>query len=193
METNEEYVEEWLDASFMENTCKATNESVITKPLEVRVNDELPVTRSHTNSVTPDRTTNISCSSLPSPSVSTITTSSLEISNSKRLLSSAHQKPRKKSKLNSEDAAYTTALEALANSMKQPIIIKSIDQQDGTYLKDSTKNSSNILDPVDTCMAFVGSIVKRIKNEILKLDIMNTLVQTVINASTENLENERCN
>lgn len=44
-------------------------------------------------------------------------------------------------------------------------------------------------DPVDACMAFIASILKGLKYEILKLEIMHVLVQTVINASTQNLKN----
>lgn len=73
--------------------------------------------------------------------------------------------------------------------MRQPIIIKSTDA--------SKKNlSNNMSDPVDTCITFVGSILKRFKIETLKLEVINTLVQTVINAinaSTQDLESIRRN
>lgn len=48
-------------------------------------------------------------------------------------------------------------------------------------------------DPVDICMAFIGSMLKNFKNKILKFEVMNTLIRTVINATTENLENARQN
>jgi len=54
----------------------------------------------------------------------------------------------------------------------------------------STNNpSNNISDLVDMCMIFVGSMLKRFKNE--KLEVVNTLVQTVINTNTQDLETAR--
>lgn len=87
-----------------------------------------------------------------------------------------NSKTSKKSKSQSENA-YAEAVEALADSIKQPIIVRD------AY----TNNPSNMSDPVDTCMTFVGSILKRFTNEKLKFEVMNELVQTVINASTQAL------
>lgn len=43
-------------------------------------------------------------------------------------------------------------------------------------------------DSIDTCMNFLGSLLKKIQSRDIQLDIMNTLVQTVINASVTDLQ-----
>lgn len=55
----------------------------------------------------------------------------------------------------------------------------------------STNNPSNNISDPDICMIFMGSMLKRFKNETLKLEVMNTLIQTVINANTQDLETTR--
>jgi len=43
-------------------------------------------------------------------------------------------------------------------------------------------------DPVDTCISFLGSLIKKIQSLDLRLDTMNTLVQTIINASVSDIQ-----
>jgi len=89
----------------------------------------------------------------------------------------------KKRKLDSE-TVYVGAIEALAHSIKQPITVQRTD----TSINNS---ANNVLDPVDTCMAFIGSLLKHFKNERLQFQVMNRLVEMVIIASTEDLQGEK--
>lgn len=161
------------------------NESILPKSLKVETvnNQILSNTSSHATSafVTLNRTPFSANISRPPSSINPANsiTSSSGISSDSRLISSA-QKSRKKCKTNTD--VYAGAIEALADSIKQPIIVKSTNA--------STNNpSNNISDPVDMCMIFVGSMLKRFKNE--KLEVMNTLVQTVINTNTQDIETAR--
>lgn len=58
-------------------------------------------------------------------------------------------------------------------------------------LKTSTTPINNPInkdeDVVNNCMKFIGSLLKDFPNSELKLEVMNTLIQTVINVKTEYL------
>ncbi|XP_046386397.1 uncharacterized protein LOC124156110 [Ischnura elegans] len=48
-------------------------------------------------------------------------------------------------------------------------------------------STNSMFCPVDACMSFLGSILKQFQSEELRLEVMNTLVQTVITARTSDL------
>ncbi|KAJ4428481.1 hypothetical protein ANN_24518, partial [Periplaneta americana] len=75
----------------------------------------------------------------------------------------------KKRKSQPGQGAFAMAFESIAYSLSQPI----------TMAAPSC--------PVDTCMTFLGSVLKEFKSEQLKLDVMNSLVQAVINAKSTDL------
>lgn len=168
---------------------KIINESTFPKSSEVETinNQFLPKTSSHSITsifVTPNRTS--FSANIPHPSSSikpaNSITSSSGISSRSHLISSA-QKSRNKSKTNIN--VYAGAIEALADSIKQPIIVTSTNASANNPL-------NNISDPVDMCMIFVGSMLKYFKNEMLKFEVMHTLVQIVINANiTQDSETTR--
>ncbi|XP_032689109.1 uncharacterized protein LOC116852656 [Odontomachus brunneus] len=89
-------------------------------------------------------------------------------------------KKRKSSKCNND--TYSDDIKITADTLQQPIVVKPPDIAVNNLSCDTS-------DPVDACMAFVGSLLKNIKNKVLKLDVMHVLIQTVINASTTDLEN----
>lgn len=80
----------------------------------------------------------------------------------------------KKQKTQSEDI-YVDAVQSIAQSLKTPL---------PTSINNVTDND----EPINTYMKFLGSLLKNFKCPQLKLDIMNTLVQTVINASAVDLK-----
>lgn len=86
-----------------------------------------------------------------------------------------------RSKRNNDDV-YVEAIETIAQSLKTPLSIPSVN---------NTTNSTT--DSIDTCMNFLSSLLKKIQSRDIQLDIMNTLVQTVINASITDLERAKRN
>jgi len=60
-----------------------------------------------------------------------------------------------------------------------------------TPLTTSVSNVTDILDPVHACMSFLGSLIKNVQLPESRLDIMNTLIQTVIKASTIDVERSK--
>lgn len=78
----------------------------------------------------------------------------------------------KKRKLNKpkDEDVYVKAIESIAESLKIP------SPTPVNVMKD-------IADPVDACMSFLGSLLKKIQSRDKQLDVMNNLVQTVMNAS----------
>lgn len=196
---NEESIEEWLDVSF--ENFEATSESVLTEPEteNASINNLIvPITNSHaTTSVTSDKTSSIPHSSHPISPNNSINRSSRPsspinsatslsgINNNKHSSLSLSQKSRKKFKSNSADAC-SRAIEALANSMNQLIIVKITDTNE--------PSNNNMSDPiVDSCVTFMGQLLKHFKNEILKFEVMNTLVQTIMNPKSQDLETTRHN
>jgi len=201
------YAEEWLDEEYRNFANEWTNEStssfIDSSEVAESVNNQVsPVISSCIPSTIPERTdrtlnriperskTPLSTGiPRPSPSISPANSiaSSSGINNRTRPSSSISPSPTiqttKKRKLDSE-TVYAGAIEALAHSIKQPITVQRTDT--------STNNSANnVLDPVDTCMAFIGSLLKHLKNESLQFQVMNRLVEMVISASTENLQGEK--
>lgn len=78
---------------------------------------------------------------------------------------------RKKARPNSIDEEYTGAID---ESMRQPITTMEI-----------SNTSSSLSDPVDSFVAYLGSLLKSFQNEDLKLDVMNNVSQIVMNAKLE--------
>ncbi|XP_036150677.1 uncharacterized protein LOC118648473 [Monomorium pharaonis] len=109
-----------------------------------------------------------------SPSTSCSVQSSPNVGNALQSSSTTHNP--KKQKIKNGDA-YVEAVESIAQSLKMPLTPV-------TPVNVATDST----DPVDTCMNFLGSLIKNIRTPDLKLDIMNTLVQTVVNASLTDLE-----
>lgn len=132
-----------------------------------------------------DDTENISTSStLPSATTSSTTKSPASFfssgsSSSEPSVSQGSQKKRKTSQFD-DLQSYVGAIESIADSLRQPQSIPSAIE-------------SRSLDPVDSCVRFLGSILKEINCEELKLDVMNTLVQTVINAKTNDIQKTQIN
>lgn len=125
--------------------------------------------------------TNLQLRSVPFSNLSNINTSPSRCSGSRSqssdICNTSQSLPivrnSKKRKLNSEDV-YIKAVESIAESIKMP--------STPVHVKtDST-------DPVDTCVSFLRSLLKKIQSRDIQLDVMNTLVQTVVNASTMDLE-----
>lgn len=172
--------EEWLEETYLieDSTDKSITDksptTSFTEPSVTLVNDQFSPNNHTATSDTHDRTSvsiNIPCSfSAISPANSAASSSG---SSGIRRLSQINTTKKRKSD------NYAGAIEALADSLKQPIVVNSSNA--------STNRSLNDADPVDACMAFIGSVLKRFKNKTFKFEVMNTLVQTVINASTENL------
>ncbi|XP_069700086.1 uncharacterized protein [Periplaneta americana] len=79
----------------------------------------------------------------------------------------------KRRKIHPGQGAYAVALESIADSLSQPVTV--------------TAQSAPAC-PVDACMALLGSMLKEFRSEQLKLDVMNSLVQAVINAKSIDLE-----
>jgi len=168
---DEEYVEEeWLYIHAKNTSDKSTTNSQLTQPSRTVVasTQSLDTTLHAANSETPHRTC---CSA---------STVSLGVNSS---LHSIHSltKTAKKRKLNNNNT-YSDDIKII-DTLKQPIVIKSGFSQDTA----ANSLSHNASDPVDACTAFIGSILKSIDNEVLKLNTMNILVQTVINASIQDL------
>lgn len=197
---NDTYVEEQLGEEYRNFADKSTNESTSSfidlSEIAESINKQvLPVISSCIPSKIPNRTdrtlnkilersrtplfTNIP---RPPPSISSANSiaPSLGVNNRKHSPSSITQTF---SKLDSE-TVYAGAIEALAHSIKQPI--QQIDAP--------TNNSlNNVSDLMDTCMAFVGSILKRFRSKSLQFQIMNRLIEMFINTSTEDLQRTRDN
>lgn len=205
MDTYEEVVEEeWLESEYVRNFAdKSTIESIssLIESSEVTLdnNQFSPIinscpTTSKILNKNPDRSPNRTPDRIMTPLSINIPRPPLPISPSNSTSSSGVSgrtscpspkvKTTKKRKLDSENV-YAGAIEALADSIKQPVIVKRTDV--------STSNSLNVSDPVDTCMAFIGSILKRIKNERLQFKVMNRLVEMVINVSTQDVQDARDN
>lgn len=77
-----------------------------------------------------------------------------------------------KKRRQSEDV-YVDAINSLAQTLRTPT-------------NNPINEDENV---VNNCMKFIGSLLKEIQSSQLKLDVMNTLIQTVINAKTEYLRN----
>jgi len=84
---------------------------------------------------------------------------------------------KKKHKIQNEDT-YIEAIESIAQSLKTP-------------LTTSVNNITDIIDPVDACMSFLGSLIKNLQLPESRLDIMNTLIQIVIKASAIDVERSK--
>ncbi|XP_011858850.1 PREDICTED: uncharacterized protein LOC105556373 [Vollenhovia emeryi] len=191
-QVNETFMdEEWLEDEYFDNSADksiAESTTFLTKPSEsvTTVNDQFSSISSHTASLIPDKTLLSRNISRPSPSISpanSIISSSVSTSSNSTHCQLPPVTTTKKRKSNTEDTIYAGAIEALADSLKQPIILKSMDV--------SSNSSNTVPDPVDACMVFIGSILKRFKNEIFKFEIMNTLVCTAIEASTKDVTEVR--
>lgn len=85
----------------------------------------------------------------------------------------------KKARLNSSDDTYANSIMCLAESMRQPITISTID---------NNKNHTSSLDPVDSFVTFLGSLLKSFQNEELKLEVMNNVTQIVIKEKSKDLK-----
>jgi len=181
---DEEYMEEeWLHIYAKNTSDETTINSQLTQPSQTVValtNTQSDTTLYAANSETPRRT---SCSEniCTPPTISPNSTASSGVSSSLHPVYSL-TKTAKKRKLNN-DNSYSDAIKIIADTLKQPIVVKSDFSQDTA----ANSLSHNASDPVDACMAFIGSILKSINNKVLKLDTMHILVQTVINASTQDL------
>lgn len=196
---DDKYVEEWLENSS-ESSFNNTTESTTTQLIEEVetllnvTNVQSSITKPHTSTAVNSGAKSSGSKNIfhPSPAISsTYSTSSGERVNSSTY--SKHSpyshnittKSAKRHKLSDDnDILHSDAIEKIAHVLQQPVIIKS--DTVGNY---SSCNTSCVQpDPVDTCMTFVASILKRMTNEILKYDVMQTVIQTVINASTQDLE-----
>lgn len=148
--------------------------NIITQPFleETNVSRSLPLTN----------LSNINASSLPSSS--SVLSSAQSLSN----IYDVSQAPstvrnRNKRKCRNEDV-YVEAIESIAQSLKTPL---------STPVITTPVITSNSTDTIDTCMSFIGSLLKKIQSKELQLDVMNTLVQTVINANVTDLERAKRN
>ncbi|CAL1672924.1 unnamed protein product [Lasius platythorax] len=83
----------------------------------------------------------------------------------------------KKRKAQQNEDAYIGAIESIAQSLKAS--------------PTSVSNVTDNTNPVDICMNFLGSLIKNLKLPEIRLDIMNTLIQTVIEASAIDLERSK--
>lgn len=87
----------------------------------------------------------------------------------------------KKSKRKGHDSSgndYAVAIHNLAESMKEPITVNTI------------QNTANVLpvDPVDTFVAFMGSLLRTFEDEEIKLELMGNITQTIINAKSIDIQ-----
>lgn len=78
----------------------------------------------------------------------------------------------KKRKVTSGNA-YAEAVQFLADSLRQPIVVAKSDSPSDT---------------VDGFLTFLGSMLRNFQNKELQLDVMNTCIQTCINARTVDLQ-----
>lgn len=179
MYDEEECIVEWLDESTTSTTEPVTQFTQPSQTVTELMSDQSFITKTYAaKSVIPDRTSSYSNNILrPAPAMSPANSTSSEVSTCAR---SVRSLPKTAKKRKSNEDPYADTIQTIVDSLKQPIAVKSLDTTVNNH-------SSNTSDPVDACMAFVGSILKHIKNEVLKLDMMQVLVQTVINASTQDI------
>lgn len=90
----------------------------------------------------------------------------------------------KKIKRGTTDDEFSLAINNLAKSLGQPIVVQTNNSQllptQGGHLPD---------DPaVDSFMSFIGHVLKSFKDEELKLDVINTVTQTVVNAKAVDVQ-----
>lgn len=89
---------------------------------------------------------------------------------------------KKKFRSNPIDDEYAGAINSLAESMRQPITINSIDS-----VRNTSPPSSN---SVDTFVVFIGSLLKTITNEDIKLEAMQNIAQTAISAKSKDIKKD---
>lgn len=88
----------------------------------------------------------------------------------------------KKFRSNPIDDEYASAINHLAESMSQPITINSTD-----IIRNTPTPSS---DSIDTFVVFIGSLLRTIKNEGIKLEAMNSITQTAFDAKSKDITND---
>ncbi|XP_071653675.1 uncharacterized protein [Temnothorax longispinosus] len=88
----------------------------------------------------------------------------------------SHSKAKRR-KTTSDDA-YAEAVQSLADSIRQPIVTQ-------------VAKTDSPPETVDGFLMFLGSILRNFQNEDLRLDVMNTCLQTCINARTADLQRFR--
>lgn len=86
---------------------------------------------------------------------------------------------KKKFRSNSIDDEYANAINHLAESMSQPITINSVDN-----IKNTSTSSS---DSVDTFVVFIGSLLRTITNEDIKLEAMHSINQIAFDAKSKDI------
>jgi len=106
-----------------------------------------------------------------SPPLSTSSTSA-----SPRL---SNVRSKKKFRSNPVDDEYANAINHLAESMSHPITINNMDSIRNT----STPSS----DSVDSFVVFIGSLLKTITNEDIKLEAMHSITLTAFNAKSKDI------
>eukprot|EP00102_Acyrthosiphon_pisum_P027287 XP_016664497.1 PREDICTED: uncharacterized protein LOC107885378 [Acyrthosiphon pisum] len=109
-----------------------------------------------------------------SPPLSTPSTSSST--------SNSNSRPKKKFRSNPIDDEYASAINHLAESMSQPITINSTD-----IIRNTPTPSS---ESIDTFVVFIGSLLRTIKNEGIKLEAMNSITQTAFDAKSKDINND---
>lgn len=102
-------------------------------------------------------------------------------------LSSKNNIPRVqgKRKRGNEDA-YANAIASVAESLRQPIVIANGNNNNNSHVPTISSE-----DGISGLLMFLGSIIRSIENEELRLDLINNLVKTVVNCRTLDLERSR--
>ncbi|KAK0179417.1 hypothetical protein PV327_005172 [Microctonus hyperodae] len=138
-------------------------------PSSAQRNNASPTMSMSSNCDTPQNDSSVIIPGPVSP-VSSISTSGIS--------SVSQRRSKKRSRHDSTEDNFSGAINNLAKSLKKPIVISNI--QD-------THCSSE--DPsINGLLSFVGAMLQSFQDEELKLEVMSTLSQTVINARTLDLQ-----
>ncbi|XP_022162446.1 uncharacterized protein LOC111028208 [Myzus persicae] len=89
----------------------------------------------------------------------------------------SNDRPKKKFRSNPIDDVYASAINNLAESMSQPVTINNTDSIRNTQTPSS--------DSIDTFVVFIGSLLRTIKNEGIKLEAMYSITQTAFDAKSK--------
>lgn len=94
----------------------------------------------------------------------------------------SNDRPKKKLKSNPNDDAYASAINHLAESMSQPVTINNTD----TIRNTQTPSS----DSIETFLVFIGSLLRTITNEGIKLEAMYSITQTAFDAKSKDVNKD---